>query len=148
MSKEFKFKLEKNTIKLNPKTTNLKNLTLKLKGQYGKNKIIFSSYISIKFDTKDITLIKNIKVKKLDIIDSSEEYSDTINYGIYNINIEDIFSSDEHECAKKYSSEIYDQLILFIKNIKIFEKNNKICLLIFNLKKTEINKMKIRGKIN
>jgi hypothetical protein len=155
---DFKFELNKKNIDLNTKTIKLKTIKLKtmnfkLKGIYKSKNLKFEAKINIKFCNKENKIsIKKINIVKLDIENSFDEYSNT-NYCnlYYNINIPNICSSSSSSSGcftNDYSTCIYNEIILFINNIKLSIKNDEYTKLFFSLKHINIKKMKIKGIFN
>ena len=57
-------------------------------------------------------------------------------------------SSSSCSSQDKLYQRIYDELMCFLKNIKLQMNGTKCESMTFCLNKTNINKMKIKGKIN
>ena len=145
MSKEFKIKLKKD-IKINIKQFKLEKMLLKIKGK-NENGEIFVANIIIKFQNKNnVITVKKINIKKLEIENSSDELS-CEKYGNIYCNINSLISSSSSSQDEK-TSEIYNQLIKFAKNIKLYTENDKVIGLYLTLKNTNIKKMKLRGLLN
>jgi len=144
MSKEFKIKI-KNNVKIKIESSKLEKMILKIKGKNDKNEI-FVAHIKIKFNNKlNILSIKKINISKLEIENSLDEFSYTKYRNIYNININSLMTYSSND---ENINDIYNQLIIFTKNIKLLIKNNKCNRLFLTLKNTNIKKIKLRGKIN
>ena len=143
MSKKFEFKLEKKSVKLNLETSNIKKIVLKFIGVYGREKIIFSTKVNIKLNSNNINnLIERIEIVELEV----DKYNDnSLKHNIYTL---DSSSSTSSSYSIITEEEIYDQVMKFIKNIKFIAENNKLSSIVFSLEKTNINKVKVKGKIN
>lgn len=141
MTKKFKFTLEKkNAVKLNLETPNIKKISLKFIGVYNNKKVKFSSGINIKFNKKN--LIENVDIIELNV--DRTFYNNITNYkNIYTLCLDSSSSLN----SNNLEDEIYTQVTKFIKNIKLVSENNNLKSIIFNLKNTNINKIKIKGKI-
>lgn len=149
MSIEFKLKLKKD-IKINIEPLKLKKIILKIKG-INKINEIFVAYITIKFEIKhNKIVVKKINISKLEIENSSDDFSYIKYRNIYKINISNSSSSSSSSSSLKNANltNIYNNLIKFTKNIKLSTDDNKVNGLFFSLKNTNIKKMKLRGKIN
>ena len=151
MSKEFKIKINKD-IRINIEPLKLKKIILKIKGKNEKNEI-FNAHITIKFNNKSNKItVKKINISKLEIENSSDEFSYLEYRNIYNNNIHNLISSSSSSsssssCKDKNLTNIYNHLITFTKNIKLLTKNNKINGLFLSLKNSDIKKMKLRCKL-
>ena len=151
MSTDFKFKIRRDkNVKLNIGHLNLNVLKLKLNG-INKQKNKFNAQIIIKFKNVSNTIIaKKIKISKLEIDNSSEENS----YSKYRCIYKPFNLASSSSCSSSSSSstceneELYKQLKIFTKNIKLLTKNNKVNYLLFSIHKTNFIKMKLRCKIN
>ena len=152
MSTDFKFKISRDkNVKLNIEHFNLNYLKLKVKG-INKQKNKFNAQITIKFKNVSNTIVvEKINISKIEIENSSEENS----YLQYRSIYKPFHLPSSSSCSSSYSSsssceneELYKQLKIFAKNIKLLTKNNKVDYLLFSLQETNIKKMKLRGKIN
>lgn len=144
MSKKFKFKLEKKSVKLNIRSI-VEKLTLKFIGLYGNKKIKFTTSVSIKFDQSG--KIKKINISELDtdiFSDNNSKNKYLKSYLLCPSNSSN--SSSSSSCS--YSSNIYNEIKSFINNIKIISDNEKLSSIIFSLKNTNIKKIKVKGKLN
>lgn len=151
MSKKFEFKLTNKSVKLNLKSLEIKKLVLKFIGIYGTKKIKFYAKINIIFNTGNINgtnAIKNINIEELKIDDIPDEINSKCGYNdfyvLHSLSLESSSSSDS-SCIS--SSEIYNNILLFIKNIKLSMNDNKLESVNFSLKNTNIKKIKVKGKI-
>lgn len=148
MSKKFEFKLTNKSVKLNLKSFKIKKLVLKFIGIYGNKKIKFYAKINIRFniDTNNINnAIKNINIEELKIDDTQDEKISKCKYNDFYVLCSSSSSSSDSSCIS--SSEIYNNILLFIKNIKLSMNDNKLESVIFTLKNTNIKKIKVKGKI-
>ncbi len=150
MSNEFKIQI-KSDIKLNIEPIKLNKLYLKLKAKNNKGEI-YNANISISLNYKSNKLIvEDINISKLELDNSSE---DELSYNKYRNIYKDCFKSlSSSDSSSSSSSEedlknMYKQLNKFAKNIKFNYENNKVNSIYFTLKDTNINKMKLRGKLN
>lgn len=145
MSKKFEFKLTNKSVKLNLKSFEIKKLVLKFIGIYGTKKIKFYAKINIRFNTYNINnAIKNINIEELKIDDIQDEKISKCKYNDFYV-LCSASSSSDSSCIS--SSEIYNNILLFIKNIKLYMNDNKLESVIFTLKNTNIKKTKVKGKI-
>lgn len=152
MSTDFKFKISRDkNVKLNIEHLNLNVLKLKVKG-INKQKNKFNAYITIKFKNVSNTIVvEKINISKLEIENSSEENSYLEYRSIYkpfHLPSSSSCSSSSSSSSSCENDELYKQLKIFAKNIKLLTKNNKVDYLLFSLHDTNIKKMKLRGKIN
>jgi len=143
MSKKFEFKLEKKSVKLNLDISNIKKIVLKFIGIYGREKITFSAKVNIKLNSNNINnLIEKVEIVELEV----DNYNDnSLKRNIYTLSSSSSTSSSQSIAS---DDEIYDQVMKFIKNIKFIAENNKLSSIVFSLEKTNINKVKVKGKIN
>jgi len=137
------FKLEKKSLKINLETSDINKIVLKFIGVYGKEKTIFNTKVNIKLNSNNINNINNL-IKKVEIIE--------LNVNNYNYNYllkHNIYTLENSSSSSSIASdgEIYNQVMKFIKNIKFIAENNKLSC-VFSLKKTNIKKVKVKGKIN
>ena len=140
MSIEFKLKLKKN-IKLNIEPLKLKKMLLKVKCK-DDDKKIYTGVITILFESKsDTIVIKKIYITKLELDDSSDDYTYDRYHNVYTL--DNILSSSSDD----KTTDMYKQLKSFAKNIKLQSEHDKVNAIIFSLKNTDIVKMKLRGKI-
>lgn len=141
MYKKFVFKLDTKSIKLNLNHFDYKKITLKFIGIYNK----------IKFNSKVIIILKNNFIEKINIVELDIDescYDEYSNYNFHSIYKSPIDLSLSSCFSNVYNEEIYNQVMKFIKNIKLVVEKNKLTSIIFSLKKTNIKKIKIKGKIN
>lgn len=142
MSKKFEFKLEKKSIKLNLETTDIKKITLKFIGIYGKKKVNFNAKVNIKLNSTNINkLIEMVEIVELNVNNYDDDNS--FKHNVYTLDV-----SSSSSCSAVDDDEIYNQVMKFIKNIKFIAENNKLSSIIFTLEKTNIKKIKVKGKIN
>lgn len=146
MSTEFKFKLNKDkNVKLNIENFKLNLLKLKLKG-ITKHNLKFNAHITIKFNNvSNKIVVEKINISHLEIDNSSEDNSYHQYRSIYKPFRLSSSSSSSSSCDNQ---ELYNQLKIFSKNIKLLTINNKVDYILFSLHNTNIKKMKLRGKIN
>lgn len=156
MSKKFEFKLSKKSIKLNLEISSIKKITLKFVGIYGNEKIKFNSRVNVKFNlsTQKIKKINIVELEfdkfdKFDKFSKCDKYNDETysDYSWRSIYLLPNDSCDSSSHSSIVDNEIYEHVLQFIKNIKLVINENKISSLIFNVKNTNIKKMKIKGKI-
>ncbi len=144
MLTEFKLKIEsKKNAKLHIEELNLKKLFFKVKG-ITKDNTKFYANITVKFcnDSNKI-IVKKINITHLEVLDLSDESSYIACRNIYTLN--NITSSS---CSSSNdTTNVYNQLKLFTKNIKLITKNNSVEYIIFSLNNTHIKKMKLKGKL-
>jgi hypothetical protein len=148
MSKKFEFKLTNKSVKLNLKSFEMKKLVLKFIGIHGTKKTKFYAKINIRFnsDINNINnAIKNINIEELKIDDIQDEKISKCKYNYFYVLCSSSSSSSDSSCIS--SSEIYNNIMLFIKNIKLSMNDNKLESVIFSLKNTNIKKIKVKGKI-
>ena len=143
MSKKFEFKLEKKSVKLNLETSDIKKMVLKFIGVYGREKITFNAKVNIKLNSNNINnLIEKVEIVELEI----DNYNNnSLKRNVYTLDCSSSTSSSQSIASDE---EIYDQVMKFIKNIKFIVDNNKLSSIVFSLEKTNINKVKVKGKIN
>lgn len=150
MSKKFKFKLQSKRAKLNLKSNEVKKIVLKFIGIYGSKKIKFYTKISIKLNCianilNGMDVVKNINIEELKIDEALNEKNSECRYNNYYTLCTSSDSSSDSSCIS--SSEIYNSVMSFIKNIKFTASKNKLENAIFSLKNTNIKKIKVKGKI-
>jgi hypothetical protein len=145
MFKKFEFKLEKKSVKLNLETSNVKKIVLKFIGVYGREKITFSTKVNIKLNSNNINNINNL-IEKVEIVelDVDNYNNNSLKRNVYTLDS----SSSTSSQSVASDEEIYDQVMKFIKNIKFIADNNKLSSVVFSLEKTNIKKVKVKGKIN
>ena len=144
MSKRFEFKLEKKkSVKLNLETYNIEKIVLKFIGVYGREKTTFNAKVNIKFNFNNIkNLIKKVEIVELEV-DKDNYSNSSFKHNIYTL------ESSSSSCSSiALDEEIYNHVQKFIKNIKFIVKNNKLSSIVFSLEKTNIKKLKVKGKIN
>lgn len=146
-SKKFEFKLSKKSIKLNLEIYDVKKITLKFIGEYGKEKIKFNAKVNIKLNPNNINkLIEKVEIVELEVNNHNNHNDDYLfKHNIYTL---DTSSSSSSSCSSVSDEEIYNQVKKFVKNIKFIGENNKLASMIFSLEKTNIKKIKLKGKIN
>lgn len=148
MHKKFEFKLKNKKIKLNFKSAKIDKILMKFVGIYGNKKIDFKAKINIKFknNLNEVNPIKKIKIEELKIDNLYDEKNSKCNYSdFYNFSS----SSSSSSSSNDNSSKIYNDVLLFIKNIKLLinTENNNLEAIIFSLANTNIKKIKVKGKI-
>jgi hypothetical protein len=152
---KLKLKLSKKDVSV-LKLEEIKNklkLKLKLKGLIGskKFKCKLNFNLSVK-KTNGKVILNDIIIKSIETYDSTDNcnYGDC-NYGdcnsyssiFFNLYNCDIFSSYSDNCIDE---TIFNKIEFFLKNIKIkLSSNNNIKSIIFDISKTEFNKLKIKG---
>lgn len=147
---KLKIKLSKKdaaVLKLEEKKNKV-NFNLKFKGLIGSKKF----RCKVKFNlsvkkTNGKVILNDIIIKAIETYDITDNcnhhdcnsYS-SIFYNLYNC---DIFSSYSDNCI---GETIFNQIEFILKNIKIkLSSNNNIKSIIFDISKTEFNKLKIKG---
>ena len=142
MLSEFKLKIEaKKNAKLYIEQLDLKKLVFKVKG-ITKNNTKFYANITVIFGNKSNKIvIKKINITHLEVIDPSDDSSYMVCRNIYTLN--NIISSSSSD-----TTNVYEQLKLFTKNIKLIVNNNGVEYIVFSLGNTQIKKMKLKGKFN
>lgn len=144
MSKKFKFKLEKKSVKLNLETLDIKKIVLKFIGVYGREKVSFNAKVNIKLNLNDIqNLIEKLEIVELEV-DKDNYNNCSFKHNVYTL--ESLLSSSSSSVVS--DEEIYNHVMKFIKNIKFIVENNKLSSIVFSLEKTNIKKVKVKGKIN
>jgi hypothetical protein len=148
-TKKFEFKLSKKSIKLNLEIYDVKKITLKFIGVYGKEKINFNAKVNIKLNPNNINkLIEKVEIVELEV----NNHNNHNDYNLFKHNIYTLdtssSSSSSSSCSSVSDEEIYNQVKKFVKNIKFIGENNKLSSMIFTLEKTNIKKIKLKGKIN
>lgn len=140
MSNKFEFKLEKKSVNINLETSDIKKIALKFIGIYGKERIAFNGKVNIKLNSNNIkNLIEKVKIVELEI----DNYNNnSLKHNVYTL------ESSSSSCSVTSDEEIYNQVMKFIKNIKFITENNKLSSVVFTLEKTNIKKVKGKGKIN
>ena len=151
MSRNFKIKIKKDYT-LNIEEIKIENIILKIKGKNNKGEI-FNANIIISFSNKSNKIkIKKINISKLEIEYSSDDNSFDEYRNIYTEHFQNILSYSSslssYNNNDKNMKEIYNQLVIFIKNIKLSIENYKVNSIHFTLKNTNIKKIKLRGKVN
>lgn len=141
MSKKFEFKLEKKSIKLNLETSDIKLIVLKFIGVYGREKTTFNAKVNIKLNSNNIkNLIEKVEIVELEV--DNYNNNNSFKHNVYTL------ESSSSSSSVASDEEIYDQVMKFIKNIKFIAENNKLSSVVFSLEKTNIKKVKVKGKIN
>jgi hypothetical protein len=142
MSKKFEFKLSKKSIKLNLEIYDVKKITLKFIGIYGREKINFNAKVNIKLNLNNIEkLIEKVEIVELEINNHNDD-------NLFKHNIYTLGTSSSSSSSSVSDEEIYNQVKIFVKNIKFISENKKLLSMIFTLEKTNIKKIKLKGKIN
>jgi hypothetical protein len=151
MSKEYKIKIKKD-IKVNIKPIEVEKITLKIKGKTNRGEI-FNAKIAIKLYNKSGKIyVKRVNISDLEIEsrscrDDCSSYFKCRNY--YNICYSSSSSSScSSSCQNNNIDEIYEQLTIFAKNIKLLAEDNKVNCIYFFLKNTKIKKIKMICKFN
>jgi hypothetical protein len=147
MSNEFKIKIKTKTGTIvNIDYIKFNKLFLKIKGKNNKGEI-FNSKIIISLSKKfNKIIIGDFSISELEIINSFEELSYNEFRKIYSNNLPSLSSSSSLS-EKQNLKNIYKELNIFVKNIKFNTENNKINSIYFTLNNTNIQKIKLRGKI-
>lgn len=144
MSKKIEFKLEKKkSVKLNLETYDIKKIMLKFIGVYGREKTRFNAKVNIKLNYNNI---KNL-IEKVEIVELEVD-KDNYNNCLFKHHIYTLESSSSSCSSIASDEEIYNHVMKFIKNIKFIVENNKLSSIVFSLEKTNIKKVKVKGKIN
>ena len=146
MSKKFEFKLEKKSVKLNLKIFDIKKITLKLIGIYGGKQINFNAKVNIKLNSDIDNLINKVEIVEIDVYNSLNDDCSFCSNNIYNLSSDSSTSSSSSMSDR--DEKIYKQVNKFIKNIKFITNNGKLTNIVFSLKKTNIKKLKVSGKLS
>lgn len=149
MSSRFEFKLKKNketNLNLNNISNDLKKITMKFIGLYGNSKTKFSSKVVIELDNKNKNLIKSVNIEELEVNESCDHHSDYVFQNVYTLCEYSTYSSSS--CSSVSSKDVYDEVMKFLKGIKLITNNNKLSGITFSLKNSQIKKIKVKGKLN
>ena len=132
---KFEFKLEKKSVKLNLKISDIKKIVLKFIGVYGREKTTFTAKVNIKLNFNGIqNLIETVEIVELEVNKDNDDNC-SFKHNIYTL------ESSSSSCSFIASDEeIYNHVMKFIKNIKFIVENNKLSSIVFSLEKTNIKK--------
>ena len=152
MHSRFEFKLKKNkttNLKLGKVSNDLKKITMKFVGLYSKSKVKFSSKVVIHLDSKNKNLIKSVTIEELDVKDSSDHHTGCEFNNVYTLYSSSSSSSSSCSSSSSNSSDdVYDEVMKFLKHIKLTTENNNLTGIIFSLADSKIMKIKVKGKLS